>query len=466
MDPISEALTTFQTQLNDFTNNKDKNVLDIIAEGQHGPLLVKIMRSQEWQPENKSPFLIFSAACLKSIGGLNRAFITEIQEHYVHIKKGLESQGVVIPAISEKLVTRRQPIEQIESYVCAFKNGTAPHCAPPFFCWLPTSIKDRSVMEEMLSHLMPALVPQGVRFILAAPQAKFFSFLMKNETAQKKIETVAFSIDEKKGRDYFGRLYAPPSKGHADGTPSGSAAPDVEPPPRPTPGIPESKEAKEFIASLNLPAMLSPRQAQALTSAVICAAMASGRNDPVTAIGRQTEACAICENAGVKLEYALMRLTLANYHLQFKNFDAAIAQYTLAQDIAVQCRAYPQLAQIRMALAFIFMRKKQTWLDALSHYEQAAAAAAIGQSWLLYLESLRMAGTCYLNNEDIKGACACWKAAIDKCAVLSADEIRNSTFLDIAGAYIRVLTDNNLHSQAQAVQSQVQTIGEKFTIAA
>jgi hypothetical protein len=69
----------------------------------------------------------------------------------------------------------------------------------------------------------------------------------------------------------------------------------------------------------------------------------------------------------------------------------------------VDVTAYPQVNQIRLAIAFIYMRKKKTCELVIHEYKQATIAAVIGDSLLLYIESLRMAGTCYLQTEKRLG---------------------------------------------------------------
>ncbi len=467
MDPITESLKNFQEQVRAFRNNQEKSILSIITESQHVELLSKIIRGEEWQPDNNSPVLIFNTSCLKDEKEVCDSICQIIKEHYSIIKEGYEKENIEIPEFVNRLPDFDEEDEKdvgeiISVYIYTFTTCLKNYLSPPYICWLPTNVRDRSEWEDILEWLFESLKDSGVRFIFSTEKEKYIKRFQKRY--EETLSVIEYAVHDEETNDFFGKLFAPPSLGHMQGTPSGSAAPDVEPPPRKTMQIPDDEAARKAMASLNIPPFLTPAQSEQLQSAVFTAARALGKSDEETTIKKQLEACAICEQAGVTLEHAMMRLTLANYYLQFKRNDEAEVEYRKAETLAAEIPAYPQIAQIRMALAFIYMRKRKTREKAAYEYEQAAVAATIGESWLLYLEALRMAGTCHIKLKDTDSALLCWKAAVEKSKDMAKEEVRASSFLDIAGNFIKVLKKNRLFEQAKSVENIVKEIGEQFVV--
>jgi hypothetical protein len=458
VDPISAACVKYQKQVGNFRKNKEKQILSVISSSQHIPLLLKITRAEEWQPDNKSPFLITDRAFLKDADDMSNAICFYIKEHYDLVKKGFRDAAIDIPTFESKLQETDDPIENIIAHCLAFAQTLQEYVEAPYFCWFPTNVHSGSEWIDTCEEIVKSLCEYGFKCIFLFGKDKWNKKIEKE--FEDKVETIEFTIDDQVSSDYFGKLFGSPALGHLKGTPSGSAAPDVTPPERVV-KMPSDEQIKSAMAQLNLPPMLTESQAEQLRINVFEAAKASANKDKDLTIAKQTVACTICEDAGVKLEHSLMRLTLANYYLQFKKEDEAIKEYKNAENLAAEIKAYVQLAQIRLALAFVYNRRKKTIEEAIHNYEQAAVAATIGESWILYLEALRMAGTCYIKNHDNDGAMLCWQAAIDKGSKINAEEVRLSSFMDTAGVFMKLLEKNGLHDQADSVGQIVAEIGKE-----
>lgn len=460
MDPITDSLNRFHDQVRAFRLNEEKKILCIVTPSEHSGMLSKVIRAEEWQSDNRSPFLICNQAYHKDSNDVAEQISRYIREHYALIRNDFEKEDITLPPLRAHSTNPDRPFDIVAEHIAAFNGCLKEHLAPSFFCWLPTMVKSFRHWQEELVWFIDFLLEEQSRIIISADKEKHFSRIVDDH--EQDIEVICFNYNQQEANGYFQKLFGPPARGHQQGTPSGAAAPDVQPPPRKAPPVPMNDTTRAAIDALNPPPSMTPKQGEILRANVISAAWAVGRKDKDGAIAMQTAACKVCEEAGVILEHALMRLTLANYYLQFKDLDNAFAHYQKAEALAQEVTAYNQIAQIRMAMAFVYMRKRKTLEQAIYHYEQAAAAAAIGESPMLYLEALRMAGTVYLKRKQQDAALLCWQAAVTKACGMSKEEVRNSGFLDIAAKLISLYEKNDMVQQAHHMKMVVEEIGEQF----
>ena len=460
MDPITVAVKQFQQDFCEYKDNPDAWVLRVVMEPKNVGTLEKALRAEEWSPENQSPFLIFDRAYThadETFDAMRRVVV----EHYRLLQKAFDQEGTRLPDFGQVSKANEPAVIFIE-HLRRFVVCTREVLTPPFVCWLPTDVRDKRGFQKAVVALLQMAPDNGIRFVFVDEIGKERLDTPLNGL-DKALVSVPFEIDEAGLIDYFKKMMSPPSKGRFPGTLPGSAAPDVEPPQRPGPKPPTEEEIKAAIAETGAGPILTVAQAEQLRQLVFEAATATGQKDEASAITRQREACDLCASAGVKLEEVLMTLVLANYLLQFGDEAEAEKQYRHADALAGEARAYPQLAQVRMALGYLLLKNRR--IDEAAHeYEQAAAAAVIGGATLLYFESLRMAGTCHLQRHCKQEAYLCWKAAVEKGKKASADEIRVSSFLDVAGALIKLLKDIGLIEQAKAVETIVVEVGKKSDI--
>ena len=147
-----------------------------------------------------------------------------------------------------------------------------------------------------------------------------------------------------------------------------------------------------------------------------------------------------------------MTLVLASYHQQFHEFEQACQHYRAAAAVAAEAGAHPQAAQARMALASVLVRQ-QRLDEAAEEYEQAADAAEHGNSLLLRIENLRMAGTCHLQQGREEDARRCWHVAVTSGNLATPAEIRNSSLSQVGESLVKLLRDQRLEDQARSVEA-------------
>lgn len=456
MDPVAAMMQQFSEDFAEFRDNPRTRLLRIVTNASNVGTLGKLLRREEWGLENQRPFLVFHTAYTNEHDTFE-AMCRTIAEHYEVLKKGLAQNDTHIPDFGLSLPNECQ-LETFIQYVRRFADHTAKILDPPYVCWLPTDVQDEGGFSSAVVNLVNCDLNGSIRFILTDSPDK--------ETLSKSLEFLngavinfPFAVDEKALQEYFRKLIlSSPSKGRAPGTLPGSAAPDVEPPPRPGPPPPTEGQIAAAAKELGLPPMLNPEQGERLRRLIMEAAVASGEKNEEKTLTAQKAAIALCAEADAKLEQSLMMMLLATYLLQFQREQEAVEHYELADNVASDAKAYPQMAQIRMALGYVYLKNQQ--LDEAAHiYEQAAAAAIIGQSNLLYWEALRMAGTCHLQAGRKRQAYLCWNAAVCRVEQASLDEIRNSGFLQIAGELIKLLDENGYSEHARAVETLVTKAG-------
>ena len=450
MDPMTRALQDFQTAFRRFRDDDRKLVFRVDTEPEHLEMLAKSLRVEEWQAENRAPILIFPMAFLKPEEALTQMRLV-VLEHYKQLSEGMVQSEQPLPPL-EEAPNDGSPLMAFVAALQGFRKAVKAVLDEPIVCWLPTQIGKTSDWHGFVFRMLGLLPLDHVSMLLAGQHHK--DLLKALDKLGEQVAVHEFGVDEDESAAYFARLMGPPAAGHAPGTPSGSAAPDVAPPPRPGPPKPDDAQIKAAAEEAGLPPMLVPGKAEELRQHVVAAARAAGAGDEGEALARQQAACNLCEQEGVLLEQALMTMVLAGYQLRFGHDQQAESDYRRAEALAGEVYALPQLSQIRLALGYLLLKagKKPQAIEA---YEQSAAAAAIDSSHLLYFEALRMAGSTYLQAGDKQGAALCWQAAVNRGEQVSSAERGVSSFRDIAGALIDLLNRSGRELEARAVQDQV-----------
>ncbi len=456
MDPITAAVTRFQDDFREFREDPRARILRVIVAQKNIGTLVKALRGEEWQPENQSPFLVFETAYQKEpapFAGMSHV----VREHYSIMKTAMEEQGTNLPDL---MIDAGTPVDDLTGFavhVRRFAECTGEKLDPPMVCWLPTLVEDYKEWTNAVVRFMSLPFDKGLRFVIGDQDGNHLAAPLGS--LGDAVTTIRFDIDEAGLGDYFKQMMAPPSAGRARGTLPGAAAPDVEPPPRPGKPPPTDEEIKAAVAKAGLPPVLTESQGEELRRLIFEAAEAGSKNDGETTIKKQRAACELCADAGVKLEQALMTLVLATYLIQFKMEDHAAAQYRQSVSLSEDIEAWPQVSQARMGLAYLLL-KNGIVDEAAAEYERAADAAEKGEANLLYIETQRMAGTCHMQRGRRQDAARCWQAAVDQGKDSSPDEIKVSSFLEVAQNLIALLRENGLEQQAQSVEAVVTEIGE------
>ncbi|MGQ9609780.1 MAG: tetratricopeptide repeat protein [bacterium] len=459
MDPISREINRFQETFRDFRENTNARILHIITQPELVNNIIKALRAEEWQPDNRCPFLIFNTDYTDG-GAACEEMRMSLIEHYNLLRKGLAQENVYIPEFNVSF--KGDPYLVLAMHIQEFYKNIRETFDGLFACWLPASIGNRREWQKFITQLLKLPFDPNIRFIVADDGNDQLEkeFKKSNET----LVTTNFYIDNKEVMNYFRKLMSsgesniPPS---VPGVPPGAARPDVAPPPRRVgPRQPTDEEIQAAVKATGVQPVLTPSESDKLRKLIFDAAMASGEGRVDEAIRLQQSACKICHDAGVVLEETLMTMVLATYHQQAKQKSDAIKQYKYAEILAIQIEAYQQVTQIHMSLAYIYLMDKLNDMAALE-YEKAADSANKAGDAIMQIEALRMAGMCYLQNKDRDQAERCWRKAIDIGKTAEPAQIRLSSFMDVASALIELLQKMKLKEQAQAIEVMVMKVGEK-----
>jgi hypothetical protein len=372
----------------------------------------------------------------------------------------MAEEGTELPEFGPEPAPGVDPVQSMADHVLRFAEATGGVLEAPVFCWIPTSFGNAPTWVDAVIRLMRALWDTPVRFILLDDGEGLLRARLENVRDIER--TAEFRIDEQEALAHFGQLLAEPSPGRGPGALPGAAAPDVVPPPRPGHTAPTELQIREALEKAGLPPILSTDESERLRRLVMEAAGASGRGEEAVTIEKQRAACTLCRDAGQALEEVLMTMLLAGYLLQFRREQEAETTYRRAEELSGEKGFYPQLAQTRIALGYLFLKSKRKD-EAAAVYEQAAAAAAIGEVNLLFIEALRLAGTCHLQLGREEDALYCWRGAVDRGRIASPEEVRNTKFTDVAASLLDLLRRRGLHQQAASVEALVEEVGSAAT---
>lgn len=457
MDPISKAVESFRAAIRVRLREPAVRIVRVAASPEDGPVVARALRAEEWHDENRAPYLIFDQAHSTDAETLE-AMSGEVRQHYARLREAFADSDTPLPAFTAPAFDAAAPIDTFAAHVQAFTAGTGGALQKPLFVWIPTDVKDAQLWVTCAFGVIRALWPTGMKFVLRDDGEDYVRRSL--EPAGGAAVTVPFAIDQAAVLDFFRKLSAPASAGRVPGTMPGSAAPDVEPPPRPGPKAATGPELRAILEKEGLPPALAADEAERLRHLLIAAADAAARKDEQAAISAQAAAAELCGQAGVRLEQSLMIMLLGAYCLQFgRERDAEIA-WRRAEQVAGDAGAYAQLAQIRLSLAHLFFRNQKEE-EAAALYEQAAFAARCADADLLWLEALRLAGTCHVRRGAEEDAYYCWNAAVHRGPKMSGDEIRNSTFMDVATELLELLRRHGMEQQAHSVVAIIQEAGAK-----
>jgi tetratricopeptide (TPR) repeat protein len=451
MDPISNAVDGLQTEVREFLSDDAARVLRLIVDPEHGSLVGKALRAEEWGLENRSPFLILETPYDNDVDAF-AAMSRTLREHYAILREGIAEEGVDLEELVLELPPDMEPVAAFTTHVHRWIALTEAVLDPPLVCWVPTSFGEARSWADAAIRMVRALWDTEVRFAL---RDEGEGQLESSLGAASQTRTAAFELDQEETMQHFAALLGPPSAGRGPGALPGAAAPDVAPPPRPIPG-PTQEQIQETREKAGLPPMPDVDQAEALRRLVLEAATAAGNSDPV-ALEKQAEACELCRELELRLEEVLLTMILASYLLQFGREDDALGTYQRAEALSGDWQLYPQLAQTRLALGYLHLKNKRL-PEAIDVYEQAAAAAAIGEVNLLFFESLRLAGTCHVNQGTEGEAVYSWIGAVKGATRFSEAEIRNCRFGEVAASLLDLLNRRGLHDQARSTAALIEEI--------
>src|SRR5574344_1405839 len=123
MDPLSASLEKFQKQFKKFKVNPGKRILCILAESQHFETLEKLIRAEEWQPDNRSPFIILHTPYLDNQDEAAEEMCKQIRTHFEMIQKESLNDGVTLPPLTIKKADHKIPIDPVIEHIVAFDRS-------------------------------------------------------------------------------------------------------------------------------------------------------------------------------------------------------------------------------------------------------------------------------------------------------------------------------------------------------
>lgn len=424
MDPVAKAVDEFRQSFRDYRSNPEARALQVIVDSADLGALEQTVRGEEWQPENRSPFLVFTMP-YESGGACLAAMTTQLYQHYAMLAEGLAGEGANLEPLGQ-LGADMTAFQQLILYLARWVECTSAVVEPPLFCWLPPTVDDRREFRDVVVALIQHADP-GIRFVLGddATHSYLDTTLVDHAVPAA---TVRFRIDQDAMKEDFARMMlATPKKGRAPGAPPGAAAPDVEPPPRPGPQPASDEQVRATLAEHGLPPVLTAAEGEQLEQLVFAAAQAVSDGKADIALGKQYEAYQLCERADVKLEQGMMALVLGGYLVQFQQEDQALQWFGEAARLTGEAEAKPQLSQSLMGVAYIHFQAGRNE-EAAGAYHQAATAAAEGGATLLVLENLRMTGVCLQRHGRVTDAIQVWLQAVELARQASPGEIATSNF--------------------------------------
>lgn len=460
MNPISKEINRFRENFRQFRDDPRFRVLHVVTKMNQMGNISKVLRAEEWQLENRCPFLIFNNELVDK-GSPFEDMCYTLREHYNMLRKGFADQNIQLPELNVQLRGDEEPDFTFALHVHEFLRNIRAHLDGLFVCWLPTMIDDNKRWQKTVVKLLSFPFDEAIRFVIADEGDNKLEKELKN--GEQLVFTTTFYIDDRTVLDYFKKLMSSDPKSPPPSVPGvmpGAARPDVPPPPRRVgPRQPTEEEIKSLSKSSGVP-ILSPKEGEELRKLVFDAAVASGENRLHEAIELQRRACELCRSAGVRFEECLMTMVLASYYQQANEIEHAISTYNNAERIALEIQAHPQVTQVRMALGYLYMMQK-FYGTAAKIYELASEPALVSGDYMMFIESLRMAGTCYIKTKDRDSAERCWRRALELGKEAEPEQIRLSSFMDVAYALIDLLNRNKLRDQARSIELLVMEVGEK-----
>jgi hypothetical protein len=211
------------------------------------------------------------------------------------------------------------------------------------------------------------------------------------------------------------------------------------------------------------PKVLPPDQAIRFRTLMAAAAAASGENKPKQAIEALQEARLVCQRLGLAAEEGIVVMAIGNTHVATNQLDLAIQYYEESVAVAQRGDVSVVMAQAGLALGSTLFRK-QEYERAGKAYEQAGEDAKACESDVLYIEALRMAGTCHNLRQKPDEAMRCWKDALQTSQHMSPAELQLSTWEQAGQAFTELCRKRGLSEQAKSVASQLDALKRQVAV--
>jgi hypothetical protein len=459
VDPTAAAIVAFQNVFRDFRRDPQARVLRVRADAKELPIISRVLRAEEWRPDNSSPFVIFEQAFTREEEAFE-AMRQALREHYRVLERALGEEGRPIPSVEPLRLMqefRSDPLLAIAEEMRCFAAGTGAVLEAPVFCFLPVKVDAVERWELALLRLVPFISRLKAHMVVTDDPVSD-----RLDVALRRLgdayESTTFSVNDADAHEAVGRILAALDSG---GPIVLGVMPDVDPPPRADKLQSSPEEVQAALTAAGAPPVLTAAQGAELRRHVLAAARAAGVGRTAEAIEEQQLAIDVCGAAGVDLEGSLMTILLASYQLAAGATTDAVESYERAAEHARAVEAWPQVAQAYLALGFVLLQDGQVDAAATT-YEQAAGAASHAGAPLLRIEAARMAGECWRRAGLTDRAIVCWRAGVSTGRTASDAEIRLSSLLDMADALLALLREQGRDPEAAEVEREIAELGARF----
>jgi tetratricopeptide (TPR) repeat protein len=444
MDPISRMVRDFTNRWKRFRQDERVILFRIdTAPRMHSDLL-RLLRGLEMSPDNHSPYLIVCAAFADRAQFFQAATV-QLETDYALLKEGLAKDGVTIAALSPARADARTPEEAYGRRVlAAWEHLSKAPLAGLVVILVPATLGERSGWSSSVERLVRLFSGSKVRLAAADTPEGLLTSLA--EKLGRTCFSGAFLVADTTVQEYLMEIAAGGAAAAAGSAPGRGAAAAVQaplgPPAPPPPGTPK---------------VLPTEAAAQLRKLMASAAVATAQNNPAAAIAALREARQLCKAVDQQVEEAVVLLAIGNNYLASQQPEQAIRHYEESASVAGEAAAPVVAAQAHMAIGSSLFRGGE-YDRAAPAYELAAADSEAGESDLLRIEALRMAGTCHALRERPSDAARCWKLALGTCALTTPAELQASTFDQVATAFIELCKQRGLTEQAKSVAQEVAAI--------
>lgn len=433
MDPITRAARKFTEEADRHWRSGRSQILRMVASPSERTDLVKLLRAEEWSPHNRRPLFLLEQTFTSTEDYCAQAS-KRIRDDYTAVRDGLAKDKVSLAPFPED--PSPDGVGSIEQMLWHMEQAANLLTAPlegALFALVPRQIKNGKEWCAELQPLVRAKLDKRVRIALYDPPDGPLECLLKDHGQAR------FLVDPDELLEFL--------KEQASG--GKSAGPPTPPPKQATP---EQRRAVEESTGVKL---IEPQLAQQLRMLLLEAAQATGKRQHDTALAKYGAALELCEQQFLVIEQAMVLMALAGAHLQLEDSIQALACYRRTVDLAEGKSVWILACQAWLGIGGVLLREEQ-YIEAAKGYEEAAAMAQKGQVSALRIESLRLAGTCYLLGRERDQAVRCWQDAVHEGAGLLKAERTASTFAQVASELVSLLERLRLREQALHVQSLIE----------
>ena len=453
MESLARPIRELADALSWFVRARELRMLHVRTSADLRATALRLAAAQELHPENRSPFVVLEdASTATSDGWLER--LERLRSQHAARKARMKQEGEPLPDLPERPAAT-EPLAAFGAQLAQLLQARADWHDGLVVVLAPTRVERPAAMVDALRALLGTGALGAVRWILieVEPPPLEPVALQLGEQAMRLI----FLADEAEAQRDLARMLdaaeaAPPD---VSGPARVGAAwpPGVSPPPRRDrpPADPETIDALLLQEGISLP--LAGTRGTQLSRAVMRAAQAMRRGQPINAVEHQARARDLCIEAALPREATLMELVLGAYLLAAQNPGSAARTYAAASERAERAGLPDLGAQAQLALGALHLRAGQR-AEAAVAYARGAALARESGSAILTIEALRLAGQSQLDIGNEGEALRLWTAALETANAAPAAEVKASSAAEVARALAAAFRKRGLGDRAADIEER------------